>query len=367
MTTRRESLVRGIARGGWSAWLSPARVRRLLTLATIVLLALVLLGWGDPEVVLNALWVTIAIGAFVFGLRQTILRIIVFTVIVAGFAALTARETGLEVLELTEWPLMILISLIVAVLADRVTTTATRYAALYRQASDRLVTAHEEERARLARDLHDSVGQTLTATILTLDAIDTALATAGTQPARGVQSARADVGRARTLAASALDDVRDVAEQLRPRRISEIGLGAALRDLADAAGIPVDIRFDPQVLPPELLEADREIDTFRVVQEALGNAARHSHATRAWLDAEIVDDMIAIRIGDDGVGFDRVATPPGLGLAGMMERAAILHGDLDVRSAPGSGTTVDLRIPILPAPHGGRRRAAPVRAVESAP
>jgi signal transduction histidine kinase len=360
------ALVTGIARGGWSAWLSPARVRRL-SAATILLVALIFLGWGDPEVALNALWVTIAIGAFVFGLRQTILRIIVFTVIVASFAALTARETGLDVLELTEWPLMILISLIVALLADRVTTTATRYAGLYRQASDRLVTAHEEERGRLARDLHDSVGQTLTATILSLDAAESALASAGSEPAWGIQTARADVGRARTLASSALDDVRDVAERLRPRRISEIGLGAALRDLADTAGIPVDVRFDPHVLPPGLLEPDREIDTFRVVQEGLGNVARHSRATRAWLDADIVDDIIVIEIGDDGMGFDRVATPPGLGLAGMQERAAILHGDLEVRSSPGAGTTVGLRIPILPHHQGSGRWATPVRTAGSPP
>jgi signal transduction histidine kinase len=367
MTTRPVSLMRGVAHGGWSAWLSPARVRRLLTLATIALLALVLLGWGEPEMALNALWVTIAIGAFVFGLRQTILRIIVFTVIVAMYSVLTAGETGLELLELTEWPLMIVISLIVAFLADRVMTTATRYAALYRQASDRLVTAHEEERGRLARDLHDSVGQTLTATILTLGAAETALDAAGPRPSPEVQTARADIDRARTLASSALNDVRDVAEQLRPRRITEVGLGAALCELAGTAGIPVDIRFDAQILAPGLLEPDREIDSYRIVQEALGNAARHSGATLAWLDADTTDGTITIEIGDDGVGFDSVTTPPGLGLAGMQERAAILHGSLEVRTAPGAGTTVTLQIPVLTSAVGRERQATPVRAVGSAP
>ena len=354
MTTRLGSLVTGIARGGWSSSLSPARVGRLLSVATVTLVALIFFGWGDPELELNALWVTIAIGAFIFGLRQTILRIIVFTVIVAGFSALTAGARGLELLELTEWPLMILISLIVAFLADRVTTTAARYATLYREASDRLVTAHEEERGRLARDLHDSVGQTLTATILTLDAAQSALATSTADPSKEVSAAHQDVRRARALAASALDDVRDVAEQLRPRRISEMGLGAALIDLAESAGIPVEVRFDPRTLAPGLLEPGHEIDAYRVVQEALGNAARHSHAGHAWLDAEIEGWTISIEVGDDGDGFDQIATPAGLGLAGMQERAAILRGDLLIRSIPGSGTTVHLRIPILRQPESGQ-------------
>ena len=362
MTTRWGSLATGIARGGWSSSLSPARVGRLLSVATVTLVALIFLGWGDPELELNALWVTIAIGAFIFGLRQTVLRIVVFTAIVAGFSAVTASATGFEFFELTEWPLMILISLIVAFLADRVTTTAARYATLYREASDRLVTAHEEERGRLARDLHDSVGQTLTATILTLDAADAALSASTAEPSSGIGSARDDLRRARTLAASALDDVRDVAEQLRPRRISEIGLGAALLDLAGTAGIPVEVRFDPGVLPPGLLEPAHEIDAYRIVQEALGNAARHSHAAHAWLDADVSDGTIAIQVGDDGVGFDQVATPPGLGLAGMQERAAILRGELDVRATPGGGTVVDLRIPSPGPAQPDGRLPTPVRA-----
>ena len=352
MATRQGSFQTRIALGGRSASLSPEGARRLLSVATVTLVALIFLGWGDPEVVLNALWVTIAIGAFVFGLRETIIRIIVFTIIVVGFSALTAPATALEILELTEWPLMILICLIVALLADRVTTTAARYGRLYREASDRLVTAHEEERGRLARDLHDSVGQTLTATILTLDAAASALSS----EARHITAdaaAREDLRRARALAASALDDVRDVAERLRPRRIAEIGLGAALVDLAASAGIPVEVRFDPYLLPPGLLEPDHEIDAYRIVQEAIGNAARHSHASHAWLDAT-VDDEISIEVGDDGVGFDRQMDPPGLGLAGMAERAAILRGVLDVGTGP-TGTTVGLRIPypMRPAADGG--------------
>ena len=89
---------------------------------------------------------------------------------------------------------------------------------------------------------------------------------------------RASLYRARTLAATALAEARDVAVRLRPTRVHEIGLGAALRNLAGSAGIAVELRFEPDLLPPGLLEPEVEIDVFRIVQEAVGNAARHSRA-----------------------------------------------------------------------------------------
>src|SRR6476469_11039529 len=105
-------------------------------------------------------------------------------------------------------------------MADRVSRTARRYAGLYRQASDLLTTAQEDERARLARDLHDGVGQTLTAVVLTLDAAEASLRQArGAEEASivsNVSSAEAAVGRARDLSIAALDETRDVAAQLRP-------------------------------------------------------------------------------------------------------------------------------------------------------
>lgn len=352
LTTRTAPTEPGSARHGWPSAVEPLLVRRLIDAATIIAMAMLLFDIGDPEFLLNAIWVTIAIGAFVFGLRQTIARLALVTLIMAGVSLLATangRVTELPLLELTEWPLMIIISLIVALLADRVSTTARRYAALYRQASERLVTAHEEERGRLARNLHDGVGQTLTATIVTLDAADAVLRGDSEREGNEVRRARAGIGQARSLAALALDDVRSVAERLRPPRISEVGLGAAMADLAERAGLPVSVRFRPSVLPPGLLEPDREIDAYRIVQEAIGNAVRHARATLVWIKAEVAEGIATIEVGDDGIGFDR-SSAAGLGLANMHERAAILFGVLDVRSKIGAGTVVALRIPLSVAP-----------------
>ena len=364
----------GIDRESWSLGLSPVVARRLLNVSSVAVVAALLLKVGDPEFLLDAAWVTLAISAFVLGLRATVFRMAGILILLASSAALNigfARPMEGELREVTEWPLLIVISMVVALMADRVSTTSRRYAALYRQASDRLTTAQEDERARLARDLHDGVGQTLTAVVLTLDAAEASLrGTRGTEKASiasiesSVSSAEAAVGRARDLSIAALDETRDVAAQLRPPRINEIGLGAAIGDLADAAGIPVEVRFRPSILPPSVIDPNRQIDAYRVIQEAVGNAARHSHAAKVWIDAEVIDGLVRFTVGDDGAGFDQATTPVGLGLAGMQERAAILQAQLDVRSEPGSGTTVELLMPVLAPTRTAGLRGTAIRRAE---
>jgi signal transduction histidine kinase len=331
-----------------AARVDPAVSRRVVDLVCAVLAIALFLGIGDPEIVLQALWLTVAIGAFVYGLRAALARIAIAGAVMVAFLW-TAMAVGVqpteEQLEFTEWPLMVTIAVIVAVLADRVSTSARHYASLYRQASERLVTAHEDERARLARDLHDGVGQTLTAVMLTLDAVERELMTDVGAP---FVAPRASLHRARTLAATALAEARDVAVRLRPARVHEIGLGAALRNLAGSAGIAVELRFEPDLLPPGLLEPEVEIDVFRIVQEAVGNAARHSRARRIWIAARVVDGTVRLVVGDDGIGFATANRERGLGLDGMLERAAIHGGTVDVRSRVGVGTRVEIVIPLTP-------------------
>jgi signal transduction histidine kinase len=161
-----------------------------------------------------------------------------------------------------------------------------------------------------------------------------------------MSSVEAAVKRARDLSVAALEEARQVAAQLRPPRIREMGLGAAIGDLAEAAGVPVEVRFRPSILPPGLIGPQRQLDAYRVVQEAVGNAARHGNGGHVWIDAEVSDATVRIIVGDDGAGFDRGVTPIGLGIAGMQERTAILMGQLEVKSEPGAGTTVELLIPI---------------------
>jgi signal transduction histidine kinase len=325
--------------------LDPVLLRRLVDVTCGGFAAAIFLRLGDPEILLQGLWLTVAIGAFVYGLAAALWRIFVATAVMVGYLVVS-QTVGVppteEQVEFTEWPLMVAIATIVAVLADRVATSARRYAAMYRQASERLVTAHEEERASLARELHDGVGQTLTAVILTLDAADKKLDPAVPDG----RSAQTGVHRARDLASSALAETRSVAAKLRPTRVHEIGLGAALGNLARSAGVPVDLRFDPALVPPGLLEPELELDVYRIVQEALGNAARHSHADRIWIGGHVVDDTVRIVVGDDGVGFDDAARGRGLGLDGMYERANIYGLDVDVRSKPGAGTRVEIVVPV---------------------
>ena len=322
-------------------------IRGLLLNAASLGLALgMIAGWADPDLLLDAFWITLAIGAFFFSLRMALLRLLAGCLFVIGFSSFgpggSAALLEFDPLDLGGFPLLVVISIVVALMAHRVSTTAQRYAALYRQASDRLVTAQEDERERLARDLHDRVGQTLTAVVLTLDAAEAALSA---EPHAPSSLAQTTIRRAQTLAAAALDEARQVATQLRPARIHEVGLGGTLRDLAQSAGIPVEVRFDPTILPPGLLEPEREIGAYRIVQEAVGNAARHSRAAHVWITAEVAGDLVTLQVGDDGIGFDQSARSHGLGLAGMQERADSLRGRLDVRSTPGAGTTVELVIP----------------------
>lgn len=327
--------------------LGPVGTRRLVDAVTLGLTVATFARLGDYEILLQALWVIAGIGAVVYGIRAAIFRIVIVAVAALVYSMVATslgqpldREAHVAT-DLDEWPLMIGIAIVVAFLADRIATSAYRYAALYRVASQRLFTAQEEERGRLARDLHDGVGQTLTAVILTLDAAGSALTA---EPSPSSVLARSKIARAQVLAAGALEETRDVATQLRPTRIHEIGLGAALVNLAQDAGVAVEIRFDPGTMPPGMLEPEREIDTFRIVQEAIGNAARHSRATRIWIDSELGDGRIDLEVGDDGHGMDSSAWTRGLGLAGMQERATLLRADLEVRSRPGAGTIIRLSI-----------------------
>ena len=345
-----------------------AGIRRLVDGATLGLLIAALARLADPEILLQAALVIAGIGAVVYRFLGAIVRIFVVGAAALAFTlvsttmAVSVEQDVVEAADFAEWPLMMGIAAIVAFLADRIGTSARHYAALYREASERLLTAHEQERGRLARNLHDGVGQTLTAVILTLDAAESEL-WAGPNPPSGL--ARSSIARAQTLAAAALEEARGVAAELRPARIHEIGLGASLSNLARDAGVPVEVRFDPTTLPPGMLDADPEIDAYRIVQEAIGNAARHSRATLVWIDAVVADGEIRLEVGDNGRGLDPPGWTRGLGLAGMEERAAILNARFAMRSRPGKGTVITVAIPIDAKDGGPGQPAAPLANVTS--
>lgn len=330
-----------------------------LDLVAVCLAASTFLQGGEPDLLFHAIWVVLVIEAFAFGLRVSIPRILLAAVLVVLYSVLE-DASGLRPLEIpdlvfTEWPFMFAIILIVAVMADRVTTANRDIAGLERRTHEQLLTAREDERHRLSADLHDGIGQTLTALVLTLDAVETGLGDPDAVPA----SSREALGRAQEIAGLALEETRTVARALRPTRMQDIGLANAIRELAANAGRPVEVDFDPKLAAPRLLPVEDEMQVYRIVQEAVANAVRHAAADTISIGLRTVRGRtLQVEITDDGAGFDPgQAKGVGLGLAGMQERARAIGGTLSLYSRPGLGTRIRLLLPMLPAPGSGRTLA----------
>jgi signal transduction histidine kinase len=208
-----------------------------------------------------------------------------------------------------------------------------------REALQRVVTAQEGERRRLARELHDETGQALTSILLGLRAVE---------EAGSGEDARAAVGAVRDLVRSTLQDVRQLAVDLRPSALDDFGLVPALERLVDTfreqTGIAVDFESTlPARLPPEL-----ETALYRIVQESLTNVVKHARAERVGVVLTRKENAVAVVIEDDGVGFEPgAAREGGLGLVGMRERIGLLGGRLEIESRPGSGTTFSAEVPLL--------------------
>jgi two-component system, NarL family, sensor histidine kinase UhpB len=207
-----------------------------------------------------------------------------------------------------------------------------------RRASGKLVMrAQEGERRRLARDLHDEVNQALTAILLRLEAL-----------AQDVPPHNADdVAEIKRLVNQAMEELLNLARQLRPSALDDHGLEAAidtqLKRFAARTGVEAQFRTDGD---PDELGEDAQTAVYRTAQEALNNIGRHAGATAVELELSVNGHGAELRVRDDGAGFDPSAAPGGgLGLKGMAERARLVGGELDVRSTPGGGTTVALRIP----------------------
>lgn len=207
-----------------------------------------------------------------------------------------------------------------------------------RRRSGKLVLrAQEEERRRVARDLHDEVNQALTAILLRLEAL------AQDSPPERV----AEVAELKRLASQAMDELLNLARQLRPTALDDHGLVSAieaqLRSFEERTGIAARLRTSGD---PSGLDEETQTVIYRVAQEALANAGRHAKAANVELDLAAVEEGAELHVRDDGVGFDPGATrQDGLGLEGMAERARLVGGELDLRSSPGAGTELTLRVP----------------------
>jgi signal transduction histidine kinase len=204
----------------------------------------------------------------------------------------------------------------------------------------------EEERKRIARELHDETSQSLASLAANLEAVASML------PA-SAEKVKARLRKAERLSIGILDEIHRLIYELRPTILDDLGLVAAARWLADnnlaTAGIRVDFRTTGREkrLPPKL-----EATLFRVIQEAVSNTARHAQARNVSMSLHFKKNTIRVCISDDGKGFnvEEAITakdrPRGLGLLGMKERVELMNGTLSIWSHPGSGTKIDVEIPL---------------------
>lgn len=201
-----------------------------------------------------------------------------------------------------------------------------------------VIRAQEEERRRIARELHDSAGQALASILLGLKVV---------AQEESLERARGRVADLRQIVADASKDVRRMVRELRPSMLDDLGLAVAVEryvdDLRTRTGLDVSAGID---LGPERLNPEVETVMYRVAQEALTNIVKHAKASRVdvWLTS--LDDRHVLSVADDGLGFDvELSEAAGLGIRGMRERAELVNGRVEVRSEPGRGTTVTLEVP----------------------
>ena len=221
-----------------------------------------------------------------------------------------------------------------------------------RRLSRRLVQAQEVERKALSRELHDEVGQMLTALGIEL---------ANLQSLRSSDEGafRSRVDDAKRLTTEAVRAIRDLAMGLRPSMLDDLGLAPALewqgREFSRHTGVPAVVRVDGML--DDLPEAHRTC-IYRVAQEALTNCAKHAKAKNVLVSVHRRGEFVEAVIQDDGVGFNAASRAGGLGLLGVEERVQELEGTLRITSQPGKGATLRVQIPAKHGDHRFRARGA---------
>lgn len=205
----------------------------------------------------------------------------------------------------------------------------------------RLLQAQEDERRRLAGELHDEIGQVLTAVSLSLEAIDT------------TDGIRASLDESKQAVSRAIEQVRGMSLNLRPAMLDMIGLESALRWFVERQSATMGVALDLQcTLGPERLAPELEAACFRIVQEAVTNIARHAGAKHVRIELTRNRASVHLSIRDDGVGFDptaakrRARNGGSFGVLGMEDRARLLGGVCRISSARGKGTTIRVRLPL---------------------
>ncbi len=211
----------------------------------------------------------------------------------------------------------------------------------------RLINSQEQERTRLARELHDDLGQRLSSITIQLELTQRALS-------EGTDQAKLSIAQTQSLIAETTDCMYDVIMGLRPSILDDLGLGPALKNLAKRTLEPAGIHYDVTIEGLEDgLQQEKETALFRIFQEALNNIVRHSEATFVEMHIYLVDDRVEGFIQDNGVGLDPAShlaiehNGTGFGLLGMRERAELCGGDLVISAVDPHGTRLHIRIPFV--------------------
>jgi signal transduction histidine kinase len=263
--------------------------------------------------------------------------------LVTGFANLQGSLSRVLAIGFGSGLLLVLGSMAYIARLDR--QTRVRYVELARsqhalqQLSARLVDAQETERRSISRELHDEVGQALGALLVDIGRLSSTLS-------EDRPEVRAQLDNLKSVAERTFQSVRNIALLLRPSMLDDLGLAAALewqgREVSRRSQLEVSVDSESA---PEDLPDEYKITVYRLVQEALNNAVRHSGARNAQVAARREANSILVRVTDDGRGFDPVRSR-GMGILGMEERVKRLGGTLRVESQPGKGATVTAELPI---------------------
>ncbi len=205
-----------------------------------------------------------------------------------------------------------------------------------RRAGSAALAAQEEERARVARELHDEVNQSLTGLLLRLEAAREA----------APPELEDELGETKALANRAMTELLSLARQLRPTALDDLGLRAAIAGQVEQLGRgAIEVGFSAQGELTDL-DSDTQLVVYRVAQEALANTARHSAASRVDVGLRRDAAGVELMVVDDGRGFAFEDAERGLGIGGMRERALLVGGELTIESRPGQGTSVRLTVPV---------------------
>jgi signal transduction histidine kinase len=305
--------------------------------------------------VVIAVLVSAMVHAFRRGFRPARFILVAFAALAAGAAAMILRQFGVlgpgvpaeRIFDVATAAEALLLSF---ALGDRINAieaerrrAETALGALERRLPGALLEAQEHERRRMAAELHDAVGQNLAVVGSRIRAL--------AEPARAGRDAGAALSEIAEVNRETLDQVRAMARSLHPVELERLGLARALQMMAERAvadsGLALEIALDPV---GGLLPAERHIQLYRIAQEAVTNAVKHSRGRRLVLTLKSAGADLSLTIADDGAGFDPAARSPSMGLATMRHRAALLNASLAVESMPGSGTAIRLLVPAAGGP-----------------